>query len=247
MKKLWKGLLVNAGEEESVNRDQFISVIMDKWQFDRMDEDELEKAWNNLAEGAGVDGGKPMTVQQLVKAVMPPANALRSDMERVQAIARKYGRNVYAPNFFGLLDEDGDGKITVEEWIAGVTTPMKDIHELDATPARLRWLFGELDEDNSGEITEKELHEHMEKNSVGVSLFQGNVLSMRCGECWIAFLRIFCTTGQVAVVLAPPAQSAQCHNHPVRKDRQHTQPNPRPRPPTPTFTVPPRSKLNLNL
>ena len=87
MKKLWKGLLVNAGEEESVNRDQFISVIMDKWQFDRMDEAELEKAWNNLADAAGADGGKPMTVEQLVTGVKK--GALRSDMERVQNIARK--------------------------------------------------------------------------------------------------------------------------------------------------------------
>ena len=73
---------------------------------------------------------------------------------------------MYASNFFGLLDEDGDGKITVEEWIEGVTTPMKDIHELDPTPDRLRWLFGELDEDNSGTVTEKELYDHMEHNTV---------------------------------------------------------------------------------
>ena len=88
VKKLWKGLFVNAGEEKSVNRDQFISVILDQWHFDRISEDELEKAWNRLAEAADADGGKPMTVDQLLGAVMK--GALKSDMERVQAIAKKY-------------------------------------------------------------------------------------------------------------------------------------------------------------
>ena len=64
--------------------------------------------------------------------------ALDSTAERVQEIAKKYGKNVYAPNFFAMLDDDADGKVDIVEFAENITVPAKDIHELDATPDRRR-------------------------------------------------------------------------------------------------------------